>query len=88
MFTILWDNDGVLVDTEGFYFRACRSVLRNVGIDLTADQFRDISLRRGVSVFTLAAEQGETFNSRVETAGHVVCRPVVNTRCVCFNAKE
>jgi beta-phosphoglucomutase-like phosphatase (HAD superfamily) len=52
--TILWDNDGVLVDTEGFYFRACRSVLGSVGIDLTPEQFKDISLRRGESVFTLA----------------------------------
>ena len=58
MFTILWDNDGVLVDTEGLYFRACRSVLTSIGIDLTAEQFKEISLRQGESVFTLAAEQG------------------------------
>lgn len=58
MLTILWDNDGVLVDTEGFYFQACRSVLAEIGIDLTAAQFKEISLRRGESVFTLAADQG------------------------------
>jgi HAD superfamily hydrolase (TIGR01509 family) len=56
--TILWDNDGVLVDTEGFYFRACRSVLAGVGVGLTAGQFKEISLRQGESVFTLAAESG------------------------------
>ena len=28
MFTILWDNDGVLVDTEGLYFRATQTVLQ------------------------------------------------------------
>jgi len=27
MFTILWDSDGVLVDTEGLYFRATPTVL-------------------------------------------------------------
>jgi len=58
MLTILWDNDGVLVDTEGLYFRAAQDVLRTVGVHLTADQFKEISLRRGESTFVLAAEQG------------------------------
>ena len=58
MLTILWDNDGVLVDTAGLYFRATLEVLRMVGIPLTADQFKDISLRRGESCFVLAAEHG------------------------------
>jgi HAD superfamily hydrolase (TIGR01509 family) len=58
MHTILWDNDGVLVDTEGYYFQACRSVLARVGIDLTATQFKKISLRRGETVFTLADAHG------------------------------
>ncbi len=58
MFTVLWDNDGVLVDTEGLYFRATREVLTRVGIDLTPEHFREISLRRGESTFQLAAEQG------------------------------
>jgi HAD superfamily hydrolase (TIGR01509 family) len=58
MLTVLWDNDGVLVDTEGLYFQACKEVLGSVGIDLTLDQFKDISLRRGESTFVLAADQG------------------------------
>jgi HAD superfamily hydrolase (TIGR01509 family) len=58
MLTVLWDNDGVLVDTEGMYFQACKEVLGSVGIDLTLDQFKDISLRRGESTFVLAADQG------------------------------
>ena len=60
MLTVLWDNDGVLVDTEGLYFQACREVLGSVGIDLTLDQFKEISLRRGESTFVLATEQGVT----------------------------
>lgn len=51
-FTVLWDNDGVLVDTEGIYFRATREVLASIGIDLTPEQFREISLRRGESSLT------------------------------------
>jgi HAD superfamily hydrolase (TIGR01509 family) len=58
MFTILWDNDGVLVDTEGLYFRATQTVLQEVGITLTVKQFKDISLRRGESTFVLAVEHG------------------------------
>jgi HAD superfamily hydrolase (TIGR01509 family) len=58
MFTVLWDNDGVLVDTEGLYFRATQTVLVSVGIQLTPEQFIDISLRQGQSTFKLAAEQG------------------------------
>ena len=47
MFNVLWDNDGVLVNTEGLYFRATQAILAKVGIDLTPEQFIDISLRQG-----------------------------------------
>ena len=60
MLTILWDNDGVLVDTEGLYFRATQEVLRSIGVCLTVDQFKEVSLRRGESCFVLAAERGVT----------------------------
>ena len=60
MLTILWDNDGVLVNTEGLYFQATRDVLCSVGVPLTTDQFKEISLRRGETCFRLAAERGIT----------------------------
>ncbi len=56
--TILWDNDGVLVDTEALYFRATQSVLQTVDIELTRERFIEHSLRRGRSLFDLAAERG------------------------------
>jgi HAD superfamily hydrolase (TIGR01509 family) len=58
MFTIFWDTDGVLVDTEGLYYQACREMLDSVDIELTLDQFKEISLRRGESTFLLAADKG------------------------------
>ncbi len=58
MLTILWDNDGVLVDTERLYFQAYRNVLREVGVELTRDLYIDISLHRGESTLDLAAERG------------------------------
>lgn len=58
MFTVLWDNDGVLVNTEGLYFRATREILARAHIDLTPEQFKEISLRRGASAFQLAVQRG------------------------------
>jgi HAD superfamily hydrolase (TIGR01509 family) len=48
---ILWDNDGVLVDTEGLYFRATRETLARAGAKLSREQFIDFSLRRGQNVW-------------------------------------
>ena len=41
---IFWDNDGVLVDTEGLYYQASRDVLASIGFDLTVEQFIAVSL--------------------------------------------
>lgn len=53
---IFWDNDGVLVDTEGLYYQASREALAGIGFALTAEQFTTISLASGRSVFELATE--------------------------------
>ncbi|MBW2231578.1 MAG: HAD family phosphatase [Deltaproteobacteria bacterium] len=55
---ILWDNDGVLVDSEHLYFEASRDALREVEVDLTLDLFRDVNLRQGRSCFDLARDEG------------------------------
>ena len=36
-FTVLWDNDGVLVETEGLYFESSRQVLATLGFVLTVE---------------------------------------------------
>ena len=55
---VLWDNDGILVDTEELYFTATHEVLLEVGIRLTTELFMQISLKQGQSTFDLAARQG------------------------------
>ena len=55
---ILWDNDGVLVDTEHLYFCATREILARVGVELTQEMFVEYSLKKGKSVWHLAAEKG------------------------------
>ena len=54
---ILWDNDGVLVDTEGLYFQAGREILATQGVVLTQRDFAEQSLKKGQSVFDFAPDQ-------------------------------
>jgi HAD superfamily hydrolase (TIGR01509 family) len=54
---ILFDNDGVLVETEPWYFTANVEILKTMGIDLTEDRYRDIMIN-GQSAFLLAEEAG------------------------------
>lgn len=55
---ILFDNDGVLVDTEKLYYEACRLGLEPLGVSLTHELFAEYSLTRGVSCFEIAIERG------------------------------
>jgi len=50
---ILWDNDGVLVDTEVLYFRATRETLAGIGFELTEALFREYFLARSQGIWHL-----------------------------------
>ncbi len=54
---ILFDNDGVLVETEKWYFTANVEVLKTMGIDLDEERYREIMIN-GESAFILAEEEG------------------------------
>jgi len=55
---ILFDNDGVLADTEGLFFDATKKVLSKVNIDVSSELYIDYCLKRGKSLFDLAKEKG------------------------------
>jgi HAD superfamily hydrolase (TIGR01509 family) len=55
---ILFDNDGVLVDTETLYFRATRDVLATVGVELDEASYIELFLRQGTGAFHLAEARG------------------------------
>ena len=55
---IFWDNDGVLMETEGLYYRANAEALARAGVELSLATFQELSLRRGESVLQLAPESG------------------------------
>jgi len=48
---VFWDNDGVLVDTEGLYFDATCAVLAEAGFALSREEFIELALRQGRSAF-------------------------------------
>lgn len=55
---ILWDNDGVLVDTESLFFESTRRTLARIGIEFSLEHFVELSLRQGRSAFELATKNG------------------------------
>lgn len=55
---LLWDNDGVLVDTERLYLQATRELLGEVGVQLTEADYRRYLLVAGTGAWHLAAERG------------------------------
>ncbi len=54
---ILFDNDGVLVDTERWYFEANKKALKELGLILEFERYMDI-MTRGSSSWEIAFEAG------------------------------
>jgi len=54
---LLFDNDGVLVETEKWYFRANQEILYSMGIELHEERYMKIMVE-GLSAFILAEEEG------------------------------
>ena len=55
---ILWDNDGVLVDTEEMFFSATRDALARAGVNLTREQYLEFALTTGRGAFDLLQATG------------------------------
>ncbi|MGE0057576.1 MAG: HAD family hydrolase [Dehalococcoidia bacterium] len=54
---ILWDNDGVLVDTEPWYFKARQRALGELGVQLDEETYQK-RMVRGASSWELAEQAG------------------------------
>ena len=57
---ILWDNDGVLVNTEHLFYEANREIFAEHGIDLTPQHFFDWFLTENFGAWHLLHEIGYT----------------------------
>jgi HAD superfamily hydrolase (TIGR01509 family) len=55
---IFWDNDGVLVETEGLYYQATREALAGVGVVLSEASYVELFLRQGCGAWHLAEARG------------------------------
>jgi len=55
---ILWDNDGVLVDTERLYFQSTQDMFARAGIDLTVQHYIEYFLMRSRGTTKFAAAHG------------------------------
>ena len=66
---ILWDNDGVLVDTEHLYRDATREIMAKVGFNLSDDHYRQLFLSQNHGAWHMLAEKGhsEAAISRMRT---------------------
>jgi len=60
---ILWDNDGVLVDTERWFFEANRRELAALGVEVSWQDFETINLRRGESLLPLSGLTGDELSN-------------------------
>jgi HAD superfamily hydrolase (TIGR01509 family) len=54
---ILWDHDGVLVDTERWFFAATRDELQRLGVELSQETYLEY-MPRGQSCWDLCREAG------------------------------
>ena len=57
---ILWDNDGVLVDTEHLYCEATRQVFASAGITLDDDDYRNMFLTGNMGAWDRLIALGRT----------------------------
>ncbi len=83
---ILWDNDGVLVDTEGLFYEATRVALARAGIDFTLELYLEHSMRQGRSTLELVAAQGWS-QQQVDTLRderNVIYANLLRTECSIF----
>lgn len=63
---VLWDNDGVLVDTERLFYQANRELFLRLGVDLSERQFFDWYLADNCGAWHLVASLQLT-NQQIDT---------------------
>ena len=62
---ILWDNDGVLVDTEHLYCEATRQVFASAGIVIGDDDYRSMFLTGNMGAWQLLADRSQSEIARI-----------------------
>ncbi|MEZ5312711.1 MAG: hypothetical protein R2862_03180 [Thermoanaerobaculia bacterium] len=66
---ILWDNDGVLVDSEELFYEANRRFFAAHGLEISLDLYLEHFLRRSAGVWHLFRERGWSEEGRPRARG-------------------
>lgn len=56
--SILWDNDGVLVDSERFYYESAIEVMAPYGVEIDEPTYIEHSLVKCASIFDFVRQRG------------------------------
>ena len=84
---ILWDNDGVLVDTERLYFEANRDYLSGLGVELTAADFAQWFLRESRGAWHLLPDASEEQIARLRPFPQQHCKRAIACVLLLENAR-
>ena len=78
---LLWDHDGVIVDTERWYFEATRRILEGLGIELSQQRYLEL-MAQGRPCWDLARERGvaEADVSALRKRRNTVYRDLLRTQ--------
>lgn len=80
---ILFDHDGVLVDTERWYFRAGARALADIGVTLSQDQYlRDMAEGLGTWAQARAAGVDESTIARLREVRNLYYRRYLDTEAI------
>lgn len=85
MITVLFDNDGVLVDTERLYFQATQETLASAGVEISLDHYIEHSMRQGRNTMELAEPhgiRGEAIERMRAQRNERYTELIANTRCL------
>lgn len=87
---LLFDNDGILVDTEQYYYKASKEILAEEGLDLTHEMFREISLIQGKGVWSGFPDQltDEEHINRLRTKRDKYYRSLLETQHITLAGVE
>ena len=77
---ILWDNDGVLVDTERWYYEATKRVMKEEGYSLTLDVYRKTFLKSNSGAWHLLKDCNKEYIRKLRKRRNLIYSSLLQTK--------
>ena len=77
---ILWDNDGVLVDTERWYYEATKRVMKEEGYHLTLDVYRKTFLKSNSGAWHLLKDCNKEYIRKLRKRRNLIYSSLLQTK--------